>query len=85
VRAKYFHQKYPFLPRDEIADKLISVTTRWATIAGGIAGATTTADQITAIGSAGMTLPLFLGAIGAEMIYLASIQMRLVLDLSVVY
>lgn len=32
-----------------------------------------------------MTASLFVGTIGAEMIYLARIQMRLVLDLSVVY
>jgi uncharacterized protein (DUF697 family)/DnaJ-domain-containing protein 1 len=32
-----------------------------------------------------MTAPLFFGVIGAEMLYLARIQMRLVLDLSVVY
>lgn len=85
ARAKYFQKKYPGLPPDEIADKLISVTTRWATIAGAIAGAATTADQISIIGSAGMTWPLFIGVLGAEMIYLARIQMRLVLDLSVIY
>jgi uncharacterized protein (DUF697 family) len=32
-----------------------------------------------------MTAAIFVGAIGAEMLYLAQIQMRLVLDLSVVY
>jgi tellurite resistance protein len=38
-----------------------------------------------ALSSAGMTLAVMAGAIGAEMVYLARIQMRLVLDLSVVY
>lgn len=85
ARAEYFQQKYPGLPPDEIADILTSVTTRYATIAGAIAGATATANQIAILGSAGMTAPLFVGTIGAEMIYLARIQMRLVLDLSVVY
>ncbi len=85
ARAKYFQQKYPGLPPDEIADVLTSVTVRYATIAGAITGAATTASVITTLGSAGMTAPLFVGAIGAEMIYLARIQMRLVLDLSVVY
>ena len=32
-----------------------------------------------------MTAALFIGSIGTEMLYLAQIQMRLVLDLSVVY
>ncbi len=83
--ATYFQQKYPGLPPDEIADILTSVTVRYATIAGAIAGAAATANQIAALGSAGMTAALFLGSIGAEMLYLAQIQMRLVLDLSVVY
>lgn len=85
ARAEYFQQKYPGLPPDEIADILTSVTVRYATIAGAVAGATATANQIAGLASAGMTAPLFLGSIGAEMIYLARIQMRLVLDLSVVY
>jgi hypothetical protein len=85
ARAEYFQQKYPRLPPDEIADILTSVTVRYATIAGAIAGAATTANQVAILSSAGMTLPLFAGTIGAEMVYLARIQMRLVLDLSVVY
>ena len=85
ARATYFQQKYPGLPPDEIADILTSVTVRYATIAGAIAGAAATANQIAALSSAGMTAALFFGSIGAEMLYLAQIQMRLVLDLSVVY
>ena len=85
ARATYFQKKYPGLPPDEIADILTSVTVRYATIAGAIAGAAATANQIAALSSAGMTAALFLGSIGAEMVYLAQIQMRLVLDLSVVY
>lgn len=85
ARATYFQHKYPGLPLDEIADVLTSVTVRYATIAGVIAGATATANQIAALSSAGMTAALFFGSIGAEMLYLAQIQMRLVLDLSVVY
>ena len=85
ARAEYFQQKYPGLTPDEIADILISVTVRYATIAGAVAGAATTANQISALGSLGMTAALLVGTIGAEMIYLGRIQMRLVLDLSVVY
>lgn len=85
ARAEYFQQKYPGLPPDEIADVLISVTARYATVAGGLAGAAATASQVATLGSWGMTASLFVGTIGAEMIYLSRIQMRLVLDLSVVY
>jgi tellurite resistance protein len=83
--AEYFQQKYPGLTPDEIADILIPVTVKYATIAGGITGLAVTANQIAALGSGGMTIALVGGAIGAEMVYLASIQMRLILDLSVVY
>lgn len=85
ARAEYFQKKYPGLPPDDIADILISVTSRYAAVAGGIAGAAATTSQIATLSTAGMTLPLFLGVIGGEMIYLSKIQLRLVLDLSVVY
>jgi RNA polymerase subunit RPABC4/transcription elongation factor Spt4/tellurite resistance protein len=85
ARSEYFVQKYPGLPPDEIADKLISVTVRYATIAGAVTGVAVTANMITALSSFGMTAALLVGAIGAEMLYLARIQMRLVLDLSLLY
>ena len=85
ARAEYFQQKYPGLPPDETADILTSVAVRYATIAGAITGLAATASQISALSSAGMTIALMTSAIGAEMVYLANIQMRLVLDLSVLY
>jgi len=85
ARATYFQKKYPGLPPDDIADILTTITVRYATIAGAVAGAAATANQIAALSSAGMTAALFIGSIGAEMLYLSQIQMRLVLDLSVVY
>lgn len=85
ANAEYFQQKYPGLPPDEIADILTSVTVKYATIAGAVTGAAVTTNQIAALGSGGMTLALVGGAIGAEMVYLAHIQMRLILDLSVIY
>jgi tellurite resistance protein len=85
ARAEYFQQKYPGLSPDEIADVLTSVTVKYATIAGAIAGAAATTNQFATLSSAGMTVALFVSTIGAEMIYLTRIQMRLVLDLSVIY
>lgn len=85
ARATYFQQKYPGLPPDEIADILTSVTVKYATIVGAIAGAAATASQIAGLSSAGMTAAFFLSSIGGEMLYLAQIQRRLILDLSVVY
>ena len=85
ARAEYFQQKYPGLPRDEIADKLTSITVRYATIAGGITGAAASAGQLTTLLSGGMSVAVMISAIGAEMLYLSRIQMRLVLDMTVVY
>ena len=85
ARATYFQKKYPGLSPDEIADILTSVTANYAAIAGAIAGVAATADQIAVLSSAGLTIPLFFGGIGAEMLYLSNIQMRLVLDMSVLY
>ena len=85
TRGEYFQQKYPGLLPDATADILTSVAVRYATIAGAITGLAATASQISALGSAGMTIALMTSAIGAEMVYLANIQMRLVLDLSVLY
>jgi tellurite resistance protein len=85
ARAEYFQQKYPGLPPDETADILTSVAVRYATIAGAITGVAATTSQISVLGSAGMTIAVMVGAIGAEMVYLSNIQMRLVLDLSILY
>jgi tellurite resistance protein len=85
ARAEYFQQKYPGLSPDEIADILTIVTMRYAAIAGAVAGAAITINQVAVLSSAGMTAALLVTTIGAEMIYLARIQMRLILDLSVVY
>ncbi len=85
ARATYFQKKYPGLSPDEIADILILVTVKHATIAGALAGLAATANEIAVLSSAGLTVPLFMGSIGAEMLYLSNIQMRLVLDMSVLY
>ncbi len=85
ARAAYFQKKYPGLPPDEIADILTSVTVRYATIAGAVTGAASTANMIGVLSTAGMTAALMVGTIGAEMFYLARIQLRLVLDLSMLY
>ncbi|HNM38108.1 MAG TPA: hypothetical protein PKI33_13650, partial [Anaerolineales bacterium] len=85
ARSAYFQKKYPGLSPDEIADILTSVTVRYATIAGAVAGVAASASEIASLGSAGMTATLFIGAIGAEMLYLSNIQMRLMLDMSVIY
>lgn len=85
ARATYFQQKYPGLSPDEIADVLTTVTVKYATIAGAVAGVAATANQIATTMSGGLTAALFVGTIGAEMLYLSTIQMRLMLDMSVVY
>ncbi|NLV73050.1 MAG: hypothetical protein GXY46_10700 [Actinobacteria bacterium] len=85
ARATYFQKKYPGLPADDIADTLVSVATRYAAITGAVTGAAATVGVVSALPSGGATLAVFLGSLGAEMLTLSAIQMRLVLDMSVVY
>lgn len=85
ARAEYFQRKYVGLPPDDIADKLISVVSRTAAVTGGVAGVAVTGAQVGALATGGMTAALLASSIGGEMVYLASMQMRLVLDLAVVY
>ena len=85
ARATYFQKKYPGLPADDIADTLLPVATRYAAITGAATGATSTVGVVTALPTGGASLTVFLGSLGAEMLALSAIQMRLVLDMSVVY
>jgi tellurite resistance protein len=85
ARAAYFLKKYPGLPKDEIADTLISVATRYAAIVGAVTGTAATAGVIAGLPSGGASLAIMAGAIGAEMVGLAVLQMKLVLDMSVIY
>ncbi len=85
ARASYFQKKYPGLPADDIADALISVCVRYGAIVGGLTGAVSTVSIATVPFSAGATMALFAGSVGAEMLSLAAIQMRLVLDMATVY
>jgi len=63
----------------------MTAASRYASIAGAVAGVAASANEIAALASAGMTAALFVGSIGAEMLYLSNIQMRLMLDMSVLY
>ncbi len=85
ARAEYFQKKYPGLPRDDIADALLSVATRYAAIVGAATGAAVTAGQMALPATGGASVAVLLGGIGAEMATLAAIQMRLVLDMAVIY
>jgi uncharacterized tellurite resistance protein B-like protein len=85
ARAEYFQRKYLGLPPDEIADRLTSVVSRTAAVAGGVTGIVTTGAEVSTVITGGMTATVFAGAIGSEMVYLTQMQMRLVLDLAVLY
>lgn len=86
ARAAYFQKKYPGLSADEIADILTSVTVRYATIAGAVTGVAASANEIAALKTKEKTVALLaVVSIAAEMLYLSNIQMRLVLDMSVLY
>ncbi|MDQ7035494.1 MAG: hypothetical protein Q9P01_11860 [Anaerolineae bacterium] len=61
------------------------MSSRYAAVAGGIAGIAITMNQLTALASAGITATLWLGSLGVEMVYLSWLQIRLVADLATIY
>src|SRR4051812_8726859 len=85
----FFRTKYPGLTRDQIAEKLCDLATRYAALAGGASGATASAAFAATIGTAGgagvVAVPAGLAAITAEMLYTTRLQVRLVYDLSTIY
>jgi hypothetical protein len=85
ARAEYFQKKYLELTKDEIADKLIALAAKYSAITGDVTGVTATSGQLFSVTSLGASWSLFIGSIGLEMLCFAQIQMRLILDLSVVY
>ncbi len=85
ARAEYFKKKYPGFTSDQIAEKLIGVATRYSSITGAVSGVATTAGIAGIAPSAGLSASIIVTTIGAEMIYLSSLQMRLVLDIATAY
>jgi uncharacterized protein (DUF697 family)/tellurite resistance protein len=83
--AASLQRKYPGLPADDVADILISLTARYAAIAGAIVGGGATMAEVLMLPSGGQAIALFVGAAGGEMVYLTAIQMRLVLDLATLF
>lgn len=85
VRSEYFVCKYAGLPADTIADKLVEVNVKYATVAGGVAGALASAGQFATITSLGLASPIFMTTVGVEMVYLAHLQIKLIFDLATLY
>jgi uncharacterized tellurite resistance protein B-like protein len=78
--VEYFHQKYPGLTQDAIAEKLSTLAMRYAAIIGGVTGVTASSSVL-----GGLTIPLVLTAIGGEILYTTRLQVRLVYDLATIY
>lgn len=85
LSVDYFKQKYPGYTQDEIADKVISATENYAAVVGGLTGVAASAGLIASIPSGGVTTAIWLSSIGAEIMCVAMLQLKLVLDLAIVY
>ncbi len=87
--AAFFRQKYPGLPQDAIVDKLGDLAVKYAALAGGLSGFTSSVAVAATIGTAGgasvVTVPAAVATIGAEILYTTKLQVRLVYDISTVY
>ncbi len=78
--VEYFRKKYPGLTQDAIAEKLCTLAMRYAAIAGGVTGATSSTGVL-----GGLTIPVVIAAIGGEILYTTRLQVRLIYDLATVY
>jgi uncharacterized tellurite resistance protein B-like protein len=78
--VEYFRKKYPGQTQDAIAEKLCTLATHYAAIAGGVTGITASTGVL-----GGLTLPVIIAAIGGEILYTTRLQVRLIYDLATVY
>ncbi len=78
--VEYFRKKYPGLTQDAIAEKLCTLATRYAAIAGGVTGITASTGVL-----GGLTIPVIITAIGGEILYTTRLQVRLIYDLATIY
>lgn len=85
VRAEYFQQKYPGLPEDDLAEILISVSAKYAALIGGVTGTTSTLALTATIISGPLGIAGAAASMAADLVGLGLIQIRLVLDLAVIY
>jgi len=89
ANAEYFKAKYPGMTNDQIAERLISVSARYAGLYGVVTGAIVSTDEIVAIvtaGEGGVGLPanVAIAVVGvcAEAICLARVHLQLVANLA---
>ncbi len=92
ANVEYFGSKYGTKDKEKLAEKLIFVAARNASILGGIVGATISGDEIGTFftaGEGGIGLPANIAlagvSIGVEVISLAQIQLQLIANLSKLY
>ena len=79
---EFFRKKYPGLPKDQIATKVIETAEKYAALSGGVTalGATTAT-----LGTAGVGFAGAVGSVGVDILFTTRLQLRLVYDLSVLY
>lgn len=85
----FFRRKYPGLTQEQIAVKLCDLATRYAALAGGASGFTSSAAVAATFGTLGgagpVAIPASIAALSAEMFYTTRLQIRLIYDLSIIY
>lgn len=80
--VSYFYNKYPGLPREQIANKLIEIAEKYAAISGGVTALGATSATL---GTAGVGIAGAVGAVGVDILFTTRLQLRLIYDLSVLY
>lgn len=87
--VEYFRKRYPGRTRDGIAEEVVDLAVKYATVAGAASGAASSAAFAATIGTAGgaavVGVPVAATTIGAELLWTTRLQLRMVYDLATVY
>lgn len=84
-RRQALKDAYGTASAEQIAAKRIQIAARKSALAGATVGLTITSSELVLLASLGMTATVLVSSVGAEIIYLAQLQINLVLELALIY
>ena len=85
LTAKYFKKKYVGLSNEEKAERLISTTSKYTAIVGGIAASAASAAELSTVVTGGWSLAAFGGTIIGEISYITYLQFKMVYEISLLF
>jgi hypothetical protein len=83
LTAKYFKKKYVGLSNVQKAERLISTTSKYTAIVGGIAASAASAAELSTVVTGGWSLAAFGGTMIGEISYITYLQFKMVYEVSI--